>query len=88
MAGGKYGSLDRYKPVLDLCDYVLCADRGADYAFKMGIVPDCIIGDMDSISPEVWEYYSSCQVEFKKLPPAQRLYRYAIGASGSSRYGS
>lgn len=68
MAGGEYGPLDRYKQVVDVCDCVLCADRGADYAFQMGIIPDCIIGDMDSISPQVWNHYNSCDVHIKKYP--------------------
>lgn len=34
------------------CDKVLCADSGADYAFNHHIMPECVYGDLDSISDE------------------------------------
>ena len=30
-------------------DYIICADRGYTYARKLGIVPDYLLGDFDSI---------------------------------------
>lgn len=32
---------------------VICADRGCEYARKLGIVPDVIVGDFDSYSGEL-----------------------------------
>ncbi len=32
-------------------DWVVCADGGADHASAMGVHPDVLIGDMDSVSP-------------------------------------
>jgi thiamine pyrophosphokinase len=37
---------------------LICADGGANYAKRLNLIPDYIIGDMDSISPEILEYYS------------------------------
>lgn len=34
------------------CDKVLCADSGADFAFEHHLMPECIYGDLDSISEE------------------------------------
>lgn len=34
------------------CDLLLCADRGTDYALSYGLVPDFVMGDMDSIDPK------------------------------------
>ena len=31
-------------------DLIACADGGADYALKLGLAPDLLIGDMDSVS--------------------------------------
>ena len=31
-------------------DYIICADGGYDHAVKMGVKPDILIGDFDSIS--------------------------------------
>lgn len=38
---------------------VICADGGANTAFKLNIVPDYIIGDFDSITPEVFDFYKN-----------------------------
>ena len=39
--------------VLETVGAVVAADSGADVLMGMGVVPDAVIGDMDSISPEV-----------------------------------
>ena len=36
---------------------LVCADGGANSAFKLGLFPDFIIGDLDSINVGVLEYY-------------------------------
>ncbi len=37
--------------------FIICADGGANAAKKLGIVPHVIIGDFDSMSDSVGEYY-------------------------------
>ena len=37
---------------------LICADGGANSAFKLGLVPDYIIGDLDSVFPETLKFYS------------------------------
>lgn len=36
---------------------IFCADGGANIAYKLNIIPDYIIGDLDSAKPEVIEYF-------------------------------
>lgn len=69
LANGEYGDVEAYRKVFREGDVILCADGGANYAYEMGVMPACIIGDLDSIRPEVKEFYETCQVEFKKFPP-------------------
>lgn len=38
-------------------DYLLAADKGMEYCYRAGRKPDCIIGDYDSASPEVFSYF-------------------------------
>jgi thiamine pyrophosphokinase len=38
---------------------IICADGGANSALKMGLVPDIIIGDLDSISDEALKEFKS-----------------------------
>ncbi len=68
MANGEYGRIDLYHHLFSSADLVLCADGGANYAFAMGVVPSMIIGDLDSIRPEVREYFTVKQVETRKYP--------------------
>ncbi|CFX84538.1 Thiamin pyrophosphokinase [Syntrophomonas zehnderi OL-4] len=68
MANGKYGDLSFYNQYLTGQETILCADGGANHAYKMGVVPQIIIGDMDSIFPEVKEYFVKRKVTFKKFP--------------------
>ncbi|KUG03267.1 thiamin pyrophosphokinase [hydrocarbon metagenome] len=68
LANGEYGDLKFYEDVFKGCDIILCADGGANYAYQLGVLPDYIIGDMDSINENILEYYNSRQVPFKKYP--------------------
>lgn len=38
---------------------LICADGGANHARKMNLVPDFIIGDLDSISDKTFNFYKS-----------------------------
>ena len=68
MANGEYGQTELYRHLFPSTDLILCADGGANYAFAMGIVPSMIVGDLDSIKPEVREYFAAKQVEMRKYP--------------------
>lgn len=37
---------------------IICADGGADTARKLGVIPDYIIGDLDSIGKDTLKYFS------------------------------
>jgi len=42
---------------------LICADGGANSAKKLNLIPEYIIGDLDSIRPDVYEYYSGkCEI--------------------------
>lgn len=43
----------------------ICADGGANSAYKMRLQPDYIIGDMDSVEPEIIEYFEGASVIMK-----------------------
>lgn len=44
-------------------DHVCCADSGVDSARKLGLNPDSVVGDMDSISPESLKWIESLDIE-------------------------
>lgn len=49
-------------------DIIICADGGANYAMQHKIIPDVIIGDLDSISPDVQQYLQSRKTLFIPYP--------------------
>ncbi|MEA4924532.1 MAG: thiamine diphosphokinase [Syntrophomonadaceae bacterium] len=68
-ANGEYGELGAYRNISQKGDLILCADGGANYAYALGLVPACILGDLDSIKPEVKKYYETRKVEFRQFSP-------------------
>ncbi|NLG32506.1 MAG: thiamine diphosphokinase [Syntrophomonadaceae bacterium] len=68
MVNGFYGQLNGYKERIKKADSLWCVDGGANYAYQMQIVPDIIVGDMDSILPRVYDHYKALGVDFRQYP--------------------
>lgn len=68
MANGEYGDLTAYSEIFQEGDVILCADGGANYASKLGLMPACIIGDLDSIDHIVKEFYEASNVDLIRYP--------------------
>ena len=49
-------------------DYIIGADGGCNHLFKMNIIPNYIMGDLDSINRDVIEYYKNKNVIFETIP--------------------
>lgn len=47
---------------------VICCDSGLRHAKALGIRPDYIVGDFDSVAPEVWEYYKGQGIPVRQFP--------------------
>ena len=50
ISGGAVTDYDYIKAHIENNDMVICADSGYDHAKRMGIVPDVVVGDFDSIA--------------------------------------
>jgi thiamine pyrophosphokinase len=57
IANGTITNNDFHKKILQDFDNIICADGGANIAKKLEIIPDYIIGDLDSIKKPVLSYY-------------------------------
>ncbi|MDO9491679.1 thiamine diphosphokinase [Acetobacterium sp.] len=44
-------------------DYLICADGGANYARELNLIPNIIIGDMDSITAETRAFFKAVKYE-------------------------
>ncbi len=49
-------------------DFVICADGGLEKVYKLGLVPDLILGDFDSVDSSVLEYYKNLNIETVTFP--------------------
>lgn len=64
------GDLPSLKSIKEYCkpeDYIICADGGANGIVKSGIVPNIILGDLDSITPATLNYFKKKSVEIRKI---------------------
>jgi thiamine pyrophosphokinase len=50
---------------------VICADGGTRHIGDAGIVPDLIVGDMDSLDPELLRRYEASGTRIVRHPPAK-----------------
>ena len=48
-------------------DYIICADGGANAARKYRILPNIILGDLDSITNSNLSFYRKKGVEIRKI---------------------
>lgn len=67
-AGGTYENVDFYSRAVKKCDLKIAADSGAEFMRKMNLIPDVLIGDMDSISKETLKKCEKEDVEILKFP--------------------
>ena len=68
ICGGSVENPQYLKRYIKDIDIVICADKGGFYAKKMGILPDLLLGDMDSIPSDVLEEYKNNNVDMEVFP--------------------
>ena len=49
-------------------DMIICADGGANYLYESDILPDMIVGDLDSVREDALLYYKKSDVLFHQFP--------------------
>jgi len=52
-------------------DFIICADGGTEYALQLGLTPDFVIGDLDSISAQTLQDVREKGVEIRRYPRAK-----------------
>lgn len=63
IGSGEINDYSFCRDVIQSADRLICADGGTRHVFKMKLVPDVIIGDMDSSSAAYIEYFTGMGVE-------------------------
>jgi thiamine pyrophosphokinase len=65
---GSIFDYNHYKSYIERSEFVICGDGGARHLKKMGLKPDVLLGDFDSISKKDLEYYKSKGTEIMEYP--------------------
>ena len=66
IANGSINNKNLHKEMLKDFDIYICADGGANNAKELGIVPNYIIGDLDSIKTSVYDYFKNFDTKIIK----------------------
>ena len=67
-ANGELPDLDKARLLIQNGDYVICADGGTRHALGLGLRPDLIIGDMDSVEAEQLRKLKEADVSIELFP--------------------
>lgn len=68
VSGGKPPSTELLKKEVEKCDYIICADSGANCLYENNIYPNMILGDFDSIKWEVLTAFRNAQCKIITFP--------------------
>ena len=59
---------DFCKNYVSKADFIISCDGGMRHTKKLNIIPNCIMGDFDSVDRETYDYYKLKNIEFKTFP--------------------
>lgn len=68
-ANGVLDEVAWIRPYLTQATAVWAADGGSRHLFRLGHLPDKVIGDMDSLAPELQDWLTTNQILFDQHPP-------------------
>ncbi len=71
IANGDLENPGFYRELLREDDYIICADGGSHHAKTLGLTPDLIIGDLDSVDPALLPKESGQKPQIIRYPAAK-----------------
>lgn len=66
IAAGNSNNPQKLLEYADAADYIICADAGYEHAKSVGIVPDILVGDFDSLSEKPAEFLRVVKLPVEK----------------------
>jgi thiamine pyrophosphokinase len=68
-ANGRFTDVRRARNLLRADDFVIAVDGGTRYAWEVGVDPQLVIGDLDSLTPDEQERVRSSATQISRFPP-------------------
>lgn len=68
ISNGTINDYNRLKSEIDASDFVICADGGIEHLIKLKIVPNLVLGDLDSISQLGLKFIKDNNIPINKFP--------------------
>ncbi|TZE83404.1 thiamine diphosphokinase [Calorimonas adulescens] len=68
LSNGNVENIEFLRSYIESSDIFICADGGGNYAKSLGIKPDILIGDFDSIKEEILNYFQHLGTEIIRYP--------------------
>lgn len=65
---GEIQDLNMLKEIGNQSDFILSADGGTDYCFEAGLIPNVVIGDLDSISKKSLKIIEEKNIPVERFP--------------------
>ena len=65
---GDLPDLNQARTLLRADDFIICADGGTRHALALGLTPNLVIGDMDSIEKQAWDDLQKANVPVELYP--------------------
>ena len=87
---GELPDLEAARALLKEDDYLIAADGGANHLMKMDILPDVLIGDLDSVDEDTLFELTSADIKIEQYPEdkdetdLELALRYAIESRPSA----
>jgi thiamine pyrophosphokinase len=67
-ANGDLPNLNKTHNILRVDDFIICADGGTHHALALGLTPNLVVGDMDSIEKDQWQALEKTGVPIELFP--------------------
>ena len=68
IANGTIRNYEKIKRIIKDYEYIICVDGGVEHALKMDVIPDLIVGDLDSAAKKTIQYYEDLGVNVETFP--------------------
>ncbi|MBU5677368.1 thiamine diphosphokinase [Alkaliphilus sp. MSJ-5] len=68
VTNGHIENMNILKSVIENSDYIICADGAAKYLMKLNIYPNILVGDLDSINKDAFQWIENGGVKVQQFP--------------------